>query len=349
MIKLGLIGTGGIAKMHIHRLKVLSRFRIVAVADVDLVKARQFAHEHGIPAAYATQRELLDKEAVDAVINITPDTWHAPLTLEALAAGKHVLCEKPLALNARDARRMADAAERAGLVNLVNFTYRNSAALQGMSKVVQRGDIGRPIHFEARYLQSWLSSRVWGDWRKEPRYLWRLATKHGSKGVLGDVGVHILDFVSLPLGRYAAISCRLKNFAKAPDNRMGDYTLDANDSAVMYAEMENGALGVIHTTRWATGHTNSLSLSIHGDEGAVRIDLDKDPSRMEVCKGKNVHTVQWRSVRCAKVPIIHERFLRQIRTGKPQQPDFRQGAAIQQVLDLCFRSDRTGKLQTVKA
>lgn len=342
-IRIGLVGTGGMANAHAHAFRGIRGCKVVAVADVDVDRAKAFAERHGIAEVYDSQAALLARCDVDAMSNVTPDSYHAPLSLEALAAGKHVLCEKPLATNAADAQRMAEAARRAGVVHMVNFSYRNSSALQRAHRMVQRGDIGRPLHFEARYLQSWLASNVWGEWKTSPHWLWRLSTKHGSKGVLGDIGVHILDMAAFPLGPYKAIGCRLQAFSKADNDRVGEYPLDANDSVVIHAEMENGALGVVHATRWATGHRNSLALSVYGDRGALRIDLDKSYEQIEVCTGQNRHKAEWKTVTCAKTPSNYQRFIRAIRTGEPEQPDFDQGAAIQRVMDTCFRSDESGR------
>ncbi|TGS36171.1 Gfo/Idh/MocA family protein, partial [Mesorhizobium sp. M8A.F.Ca.ET.182.01.1.1] len=123
--------------------------------------------------------------------------------------------------------------------------------------------IGKVRHLEASYLRSWLVSKAWGDWMTESKWLWRLSTKHGSNGVLGDVGIHILDFASYGAGSdVQRIFTRLKTFDKYEGNKIGAYDLDANDSFTMTAELENGAMGVIHASRWATGHLNELRLRI---------------------------------------------------------------------------------------
>ena len=328
---------------HAHARDILRHphTQLTAVADIDLPRAQAFAAKFGAPFACTDQADLFDH--VDALVNATPDAFHAPLTLRALAAGKHVLCEKPLATNPADARRMARAAAKHRVVNLVNFSYRNSSALQRAHALIARGDLGRPLHFEASYLQSWLSSTVWGDWKTSDAWLWRLSTRHGSLGVLGDIGVHILDFAAFPLGPFASVNCHLHTFDKAPGGNIGPYTLDANDSAVIHASMQNGAVGVIHTTRWATGHKNSLSLRIFGDLGALRIELDQGFDRLDICLGRQRHRAEWKTVTCSPTPTNFDRFVRAIRTGNPQPPDFAHGAAIQTVIDACFRSHRTGK------
>jgi predicted dehydrogenase len=238
---------------------------------------------------------------------------------------------------------MARAAKRAGVINMVNFSYRNSAALQKAAQLVRDGELGEIVHVEASYLQSWLSSKIWGDWQTTPAWLWRLSSKHGSKGVLGDIGVHILDFASLPVGPIRSIQARLKTFTAIKGKRTGGYPLDANDSALMQVEYANGALGVIHTTRWATGHANSLFLRIHGTKGALRLDLDKSYNELEVCLGKDIHRAKWTTLKAPPTPSIYERFITAIRSGKSGVPDFTRGAEIQKALDACFQSDKLGR------
>jgi len=343
MIKLAIIGTGGMGHSHAERFGSLKDCVLVAACDVDAARVEDFVAEFSIPSGYTNADTMLAKEELDAVVIVTPDGAHRALGLKALDAGKHVLCEKPLALNYSDAREMADAAEKSGRINMVNFSYRRSPAVQAAREMVRSGQLGRLLHFSAHYLQSWLVSDMWGDWRTESQWLWRLSKGHGSQGVLGDIGVHILDFVSYPAGEIHEVQCRLKTFHKAPDDRIGDYSLDANDSALVQVELDNGALGVVHMSRWATGYRNALALTLHGDRGALRLDLECDDSLLEVCLGDDIDTGTWREKPCPPTPDNAERFLESIRTGKNDQPDFARGAAIQQVLDACFASDAAGK------
>lgn len=338
-VRLAVLGTGGMANVHAERFNAIDGCKVVAAADVDLTRATTFAEKHQIPAAFAGAKDLLKKADFDAVTIVTPDAFHAPLALECLKAGKHVLCEKPLALNYPDARRMVAAAKKSGAINMVNFSYRDWPAIQSVAALVQRGTIGEVRHVEASYLQAWLASKIWGDWRTTPAWLWRLSSQHGSKGVLGDVGVHIVDFATFPVGPISSVFCRLKAFAKAPGNRIGEYPLDANDSAVLNVEFESGALGTIHTTRWCGGHANRLFLKIAGTKGTVEIDSDRTKEGYRICAGKDLDKALWRDVAVAEVPNNYQRFVKAIRTGKQDQPDFTRGAEIQKVLDACFVSD----------
>jgi len=349
MVRIAVVGTGGMANHHASNFKKIAGCRLVACCDIDRDRAVEYARRHGIPEAnaFGDLHEMLKSADFDAVTNVTSDAAHCPTTLPCIAAGKPVLCEKPLAVNYADAKKMADAARRKGVINMVNFSYRNSSAIHRAAKLVADGAIGRLMHFDANYLQCWLSSKVWGDWHTKPAWLWRLSTRHGSKGVLGDIGVHILDFASYPAGEIACVDCRLKTFDKAKGGRIGEYILDANDSCVMHVELANGALGVIHTTRWATGYKNTLQLRLFGDKGAIRIDLDKSYNELEICRGKDVDKAEWKTMKCPQTPSIYQRFINSIRTGKNDPSDFARGAQIQKVIDACFESDKKGRPVTI--
>ena len=348
-VRVAIVGTGGMANRHVELYKQIPGVELVAGCDVDLARAEAFCAKHGIPAAgaYTDLALLLRDCACDAISNVTPDSFHAPLSIQALKAGKHVLCEKPLGLDHAETKRMAAAAQKAGVVAMVNFSYRDWFALQEIAARVQRGDLGELRHVEASYLQTWLSSPIWGDWRTTPGWLWRLSQKHGSKGVLGDVGVHIVDFATYPAGPIKTVFCQLKTFDKAPRNRIGEYRLDANDSAVLTVEFANGALGTIHTTRWATGHANRLALKLHGTKGAISFDSDHGTENYQICLGPDVLTAQWQTVKAPPTPHNHARFIEAIRSGVADQPDFARGSQIQRVLDACFESDATGRIVKV--
>ncbi len=338
-VRLAIIGTGGMANWHAENFKKIKSCRLVAACDVDHERAKAFAEKHGIPESFSDAGALLAWGKFDAVSIVTPDPFHAPVSLQCLRAKKHVLCEKPLALNYADARKMTLAAAKAGVVNMVNFSYRDWPCIQAAAAAVARGEIGEIRHVEASYLQAWLPSKVWGDWRTTPAWLWRLSSKHGSKGVLGDIGVHIVDYATFPCGPVKEVYCRLKAFPKAPGNQVGEYTLDANDSAVLNVEFANGALGTIHTSRWVGGHGNRLALKIAGTKGTIAMDSEVSTTSYKICNGRQLDKNEWREVKCKPVLSNYQRFIAAIRSGTQGEADFARGAEVQRVLDACFASD----------
>jgi predicted dehydrogenase len=189
-------------------------------------------------------------------------------------------------------------------------------------------------------LQSWLVQPAWGAWNEQPQWLWRLSTKHGSKGVLGDVGIHILDYATFIAGQNVKeISCRLATFDKAPGGKIGDYTLDANDSATMQVVLENGALGTVTATRFATGHLNDLTLRIHGTKGALEVNFIKNVSSLRACLESDLETATWRKVQAPVLATIYQRFIAAIRGEGAPDPDFVRGAALQKMLDRAEQSN----------
>lgn len=339
-LRILILGTGNMARSHAAAYRKCSGVEIVAGVDQRPGPLSEFCTNYGIPNQFQDLDAAIDWGEFDAVSNVTPDAAHHPTTLKLLNAGKHVLCEKPLATNAGDAREMTELARRRNLVGMVNLSYRDVAVLQKAAQLVADGAIGALRHFEASYLQSWLTQPAWGDWRTESQWLWRLSTEHGSKGVLGDVGIHILDFTTFAAGSpVSELSCRLKTFDKAKDNRIGDYPLDANDSFTLQAELANGALGTISATRFASGHLNDLRLRLYGDKGGLEVLFEKRQESLRICRDENLTEGLWQDVPADPVPTVYERFVEAIRgKGKPE-PDFEHGAHLQAALDAAERSD----------
>jgi predicted dehydrogenase len=336
-MKLLIIGTGSMARTHVLAFKQEADIEIVATVETNAERRAAFAEEHGIPEKFDELDAAIAWGKFDAAVNVTPDPVHYPTTMKLIAARKHVLCEKPLATEYPLAREMADAAEKAGILNMVNLTYRASPALQKARTMVQAGEIGELRHLEADYLQSWLVGKHWGDWHSEDRWLWRLSTGHGSKGTVGDIGIHVVDFATFAAASDIAwLSSRVKTFHKAKGDQIGKYKLDANDSFVMSTELRNGALGTIQATRFATGNANELRVSLYGDKGGLRVHTDGKASTLSACLGAAIDTNTWKEVKCPAVPTTYQRFAAALRTGKNGDPSFRRAANIQEVLDACL-------------
>jgi predicted dehydrogenase len=342
-VRVLILGTGGMAKNHAEAFADIPGVTLVAGIDTRPGQLAAFQAAHGIPEGFASVDQALTWGQFDAVTNVTPDAAHHATTLPFLAAGKHVLCEKPLATNAADAAAMTAAAAEAGVVNMVNLSYRRVPALQKAAAMVRAGAIGEIRHFEASYLQSWLTQPAWGRWDQEPQWLWRLSSAHGSKGVLGDVGIHILDFATYIAGMdVAAVSCLLQTFDKAPGGRIGDYVLDANDSATLQLRLANGALGTVAATRFASGHLNDLRLRLYGQTGGLEVRFEQGESALRACLGPDVPTGTWSEVVCPEVPTIYQSFIAAIRGDSAATPDFARGAALQRLLDRAEASAQDG-------
>ena len=338
-VRILILGTGGMANNHAQKFKEIEGVTLVGGVDTRAEPLAAFCAKHGIERGFASLDEALDWGQFDAVSNVTPDAAHYATTLPVLKAGKHILCEKPLATNETHADEMAAAAKAAGVINMVNLSYRNVGALQQAAKMVREGAIGTLRHFEASYLQSWLTQPAWGHWDRETIWLWRLSTKHGSKGVLGDVGIHILDFALYAAGLEAdEVSCRLATFHKAPGDQIGEYPLDANDSCTMQLVLTNGALGTVSASRFATGHLNDLRLRLFGDQGGMEVLWEKDVSRLRLCNGDDVQKAIWSEVEAPALANVYQRFVGAIRGENTPDPDFARAAMLQRLMDRAEQS-----------
>jgi len=347
MIRVLIVGTGGMANAHAEAYAAMEGVELVAGVDTRPDNLSVFNAKHGIRRGFDTVEAAIEWGEFDAVSNVTPDAVHHRTTLPLLAAGKHVLCEKPLATNHADADEMAQAAASEGVVNMVNLTYRNVPAIPEAARLVAAGTIGEVRHFEASYLQSWLTQAAWGDWKTEDQWLWRLSSAHGSLGVLGYVGVHILDFATLVAGADSeSVSARLTTFDKAEGGKIGPYTLDANDSFNLHTRLTNGAVGVVHATRMATGHINDLHLKVFGTKGGLDVRFSQGESILRACLEPGLESGEWQDMPVPPVDTNYTRFIQAIRAGRQERPDFARGALLQKALDAALVSDGNGCVDT---
>lgn len=333
-MRLLMLGTGRMAHNHMRGYQGVDGVEIVGAVDTSPDGLAAFADEWGIEKRFATLDAALAWDEFDAVDNITPDSIHHPTTMKALAAGKHVFCEKPLATNHALALEMVAAAEAAGLVNMVNLTYRNVAELHKARELIASGAIGAVKHIEASYLQHWVALR---DFNDPGPWLWRLSTSHGSNGTVGDIGIHILDFTCFATGLdVSSMHCRLQTFGKVEGDRIGEYVLDANDSFVISAEFSNGAIGTIHSSRWASGHSNDQRLRVYGEKGGLELSHGHWGTLLRVSIGEDVASGTWRGIKAEPVKTNYRRFVEAVNSGVTTEPSFRHAAKLQRLLDLAL-------------
>jgi predicted dehydrogenase len=347
MIKIGIIGTGAMAHAHANEFGNIQECKVVACSDTVPGKAREFADGHGIPAAYEDNVEMLDREDLDAVSVVTPDRYHMEPVLQVIERGLHVMCEKPLASSLEDAQRMTEAAVDRGILTCVNFSYRNAPAVQEAARMVSDGVLGRIYHVEGSYLQSWGMTVFIGEMAPGPWWQWRMSTRHGSAGTLGDIGIHLLDLAAFVVGDIDQISCALRTFDK-PVPGVGEYVFDANDSMVSTVGFANGAIGSLHSSRLAFGHGNTVALRVFGQEGALDINLDRpEENALRACLVKNgkpgmFEPGNWEPVTCLPVPNMYRRFITSILDNRQGQTSFEGALNVQRYLDACFRSAASG-------
>ncbi|NEC15918.1 Gfo/Idh/MocA family oxidoreductase [Streptomyces sp. SID8014] len=258
--------------------------QLAAVCGRDPEAVRTAAAKLGWDAAETDWRALIARDDVQLVDICTPGDSHAEIAVAALEAGKHVLCEKPLANTVEEAEAMVAAAERAaarGQVAMVGFNYRRVPAAAYARSLVAEGRLGRLRHVRVRYLQ---------DWLVDPAFplTWRLRKESAGSGALGDLGAHAVDLAQYLTGEaVAGVSALTETFVKerpllagssaglrgADATKTGPVTVD--DAAVFTARFASGALGTFEATRFATGRKNSLQVELNGELGSLAFDLER--------------------------------------------------------------------------
>ena len=346
MIRIGIIGTGNMAKSHARSFQSQKDVEIVACCDIEEEKVVAFAEQFKIKTWYTDYKKMIANEKIVGLSIASTDATHAQISIEALKHKIAVLCEKPMAVTVPEANKMIVASQKAGVINMINFSKRDAPAIQYAKKYIEEGKIGKIMHVDAQYLQGWLSRKA-GSWdlKKDSSALWRLSTKHGSGGVLADLGCHIYDMATFLCGDISEISSILKTFPKVKGNKLGNYVLDANDSFVSTVSFKNGAIGTVHCSRWATGMDNREFICIYGDKGSIEIDFKVG---YKVVRRYDMSLNVWETIGCPNTQNNHEKFITAIKTGKNDVSDFANGLKIQKYLAATFSSAKLRKLVKIK-
>jgi predicted dehydrogenase len=293
-MRVAMIGYGFMGAAHSQGWRVAPRFfdlpadpqmALVVGRNADAVAAA--AAKWGWEESATDWRSTLERDDIDVVDIVTPGSSHAEIAIAALEAGKHVLCEKPLANTVAEAEAMADAAARAaerGVFAMVGFTYRRVPATTFARQLVAEGRIGRVTQVRASYRQDWLVD-------PQVPLAWRLRKELAGSGALGDIGAHAIDLAQFITGqRLESVSGTLETIVKerplpadtspgevaslggAAGSGTGEVTVD--DVAMFTGRFDSGVLGSFEATRFATGRKNALRVEVSGTEGAIAFDLE---------------------------------------------------------------------------
>jgi len=269
-LNIAMIGHGFMGRAHSNAFRQVGCFfdvpyelKLKAICGRNRDAVESFARQWGWEESHTEWESVIVREDIDIVDIGTPNYLHAPIAMAAAEAGKIVLCEKPLAMNLDEAKRMAAAARK--VPTLVWFNYRRVPAIALAKQVVEEGRVGTPYLYRATYLQSW------GD---DPARLgvWRFRKEDAGSGAMGDLLAHSLDLALLLNGPIAELTGLLHTFVP---NRPVD------DAAMALARFANGSIGTFEATRFATGCRNRNAFEIHGSRGAIRFNLE-DLNRLEV-------------------------------------------------------------------
>ncbi|HYJ27065.1 MAG TPA: Gfo/Idh/MocA family oxidoreductase [Nocardioides sp.] len=288
-LSVGMVGYAFMGAAHSHAWRTAPRFfdlplrpRMAAVAGRDAAGVRAAADRLGWESTETSWQALVERDDIDLVDVCTPGHTHAEIVLAALEAGKHVLCEKPLANSVEEAEAMTRAAERAaadGVRAMVGFTYRRVPAISLARQLVAEGRLGTLHHVRAQYLQDWIVD-------PQAPLSWRLEKDKAGSGALGDIGAHIIDITQFITGdTITRVSGRLRTFVDerplpsehaglsgTAGTGTGKVTVD--DAATFLADFRGGAMGVFEATRFASGRKNAIRIEINGSRGSIAFDFE---------------------------------------------------------------------------
>ncbi|MDI6098797.1 Gfo/Idh/MocA family oxidoreductase [Actinoplanes sp. NEAU-A12] len=382
-LRIGMVGYAFMGTAHsqawrtVNRVFDLSlRARMAAICGRDQVRVAEAAAQLGWQEHTSDWRALIDRDDIDLIDVCTPGDSHAEIAIAALAAGKHVLCEKPLANTIDEARAMATAAaaaEAAGVRSMCGFNYRRVPAVTLMRRLIADGRIGEIRHVRAVYLQDWIT---------DPQFplVWRLQKDRAGSGALGDIGAHIIDLTQFVTGqRIAGVSALTETFVKqrplpaassglsaaTGDGLSGTGAVTVDDAALFLARLDGGAIATYEATRFATGRKNGLRVEINGSQGSVVFDFERmnelefydatRPSaeqgfaRILVTEPDHPYMSGWwppGHVIGYEHSFTHQArdFIEAIATGADVAPSFADALQVQLVLDAVERSAALGSM-----
>jgi predicted dehydrogenase len=276
-VGIGMLGYAFMGKAHTNAYKTLPYMiypppavpKLVAIAGRNTEAVQEAVKRYGYQTAYTDWKQMLKDDRVQLFDNGGPNDTHAEPCIAAAKAGKHVLCEKPLARSAKEAGRMLEAVEKAGVVNMVGFNYRFVPAIRLAYDLIHSGKLGEIYHFRAVYLQ---------DWILDPNvpFSWRVDKSVAGSGSLGDLASHVIDLARFLVGEPRKVSAMAKTFIKqrpAGEGKMAEVSVD--DAITSLLEFESGALGTIEATRFCAGRKNHQVMEINGSKGSLVFDLER--------------------------------------------------------------------------
>lgn len=377
-LNVAMIGGGFMGKAHALAYAAMPMFFWPAPAipfrkvlvDVNADLAAEGAKRLGFESSSSDWRSVINRADIDVVDIVTPNNSHAELAIAALKAGKHVICEKPLARTGAEAKTMADAAREAGVINMVAFNYRRTPAVALAKKLIDEGKIGRLLNFRGTYLQ---------DWSADPNgpLSWRFQKSVAGSGTVGDIGTHVVDFARYLVGEVAAVNAMVHTYVKERPVQSGGLDklgasdksgagpkaeVDVDDEMITLIKFQNGAVGSIEATRNAYGRNNFLTFEIHGTKGSIAFNYERmdeiqvmfadDPPETRGFRtiytgpnhpyGQNLWPIPALGIGYGETKIIEcYDFFNAIVTGKQPSPNFEDGYRVSQIADAILKSGET--------
>jgi predicted dehydrogenase len=374
-LNVGVIGYGFMGRAHSNAYHKVNHFFpelkhrpvLKAACARNADKAKAFAEQWGYESVETDWKKLIERKDIDVLDICTPNNTHAEIALAAAKAGKMILCEKPLAMNAAEGLRMVEAVEKAGVPNMVWYNYRRVPAVTLAKQLIDQGKLGRIFHYRAKFLQDWTIS---ADLPQGGQGLWRLDVAAAGSGVTGDLLAHCIDTALWMNGGIDTLTAMTETFIKERKHNLTGKVekVGIDDACAFLARFRNGSLATFESTRYARGHKALYTFEINGEHASIFWDLH-DLHRLQYFDHRDPGVVRgWRSIHVSDgdhpymgnwwVPglqigyehsFVHQvrDFLEGIETGKPAQPDFRSAYLTQLVLDAILDSARERKWVSV--
>ncbi|HRI87653.1 MAG TPA: Gfo/Idh/MocA family oxidoreductase [Candidatus Hydrogenedentes bacterium] len=373
-LNVGMIGYGFMGRAHSNAFRKVSNFFdneyvpvLKAACARDAEKVKAFADTWGYESTETDWRKLIERKDIDAVDICVPNNLHKEISIAAAEAGKMILCEKPLAMNAAEGEEMCKAVEKAGVLNTVWYNYRRVPAVSLAKQLIDEGRLGRIFHYRAVFLQDWTISE---DLPQGGAGLWRLDSAAAGSGVTGDLLAHCIDTALWLNGSMSNVTAMTETFVK---ERMHTETgkkqaVGIDDACAFLAHFKNGSLATFESTRYARGHKALYTFEINGEHASIQWDLH-DLHRLNYFDHRDDSIVRgWRSVHVTDgdmpymghwwVPglqigyehsFVHQvaDFLANVAKGESTSPTFRDALETQYVCDAVLESAKSGKWEKV--
>src|SRR3954467_5515351 len=364
-LRIGMIGYGFMGRAHSNAYRRVNNFfnlefepALQAVCARDQAKAREFADKWGYASIESDWRKLIERKDIDAIDICVPNNLHHDIAIAAAAAGKTILCEKPLSMDTKEGQKMVEAVEKAGVANTVWYNYRRAPAVTLAKKLIDEGRLGRVFHYRANFLQDWTIS---ADLPQGGAGLWRLDSAAAGSGVTGDLLAHCIDTALWLNGQITTVCAMTETFVKERKHKLTGKVepVKIDDACAFLCRFDNGSLGLFESTRYARGHKALYTFEVNGEHASLKWDLH-DLHRLEYFDPRDDSIIRgWRSIHVSDgdqpymkhwwVPglqigyehtFVHQvaDFLESLATGKPCPPTFRDALETQKVCDAVLKS-----------
>jgi len=371
-LRIGLVGSGYMGRAHAIAFASASAVfdlpaqpRLELLADIDDPTARQAAASLGFARSTGDWRELVEDPSVDVVDITSPNSLHAEIALAAIAAGKHVYCEKPLAPTAADAKTMADAAAAAGVKTMVGFNYLKNPITMLAREIIDSGEIGDVFGFDGRHYEDYMldPETLVSPWRFDPR---------SGDGALADLGSHAISLARFLMGPIEAVSAdRRTVIGQRGDGVGGTFDVEVADEATALLRFASGAGGTVGASWIASGKKMGLGFEVRGTKGSLAVDFERFNELELYTTGQRTGRDGFTRILAGPAHSDYARFvpapghqlgfndlkameIRDLIVGLTAKregpwPDFAEGWEVQRVVDTIIESDRAGRWVKVGA